>query len=145
MVAKLVPKGQLVTRDSRLATRKQGAVSLLTDARGMILCIWSPTRLWVLPGGKVEVGETPRQAQARELQEETGIVTRKATLVYQAPSIAEPGREVYVYKVDRWAVPKTGLQAEPGFEIGWLSPMFLLRTSTYAPFYLKMFEALKKP
>jgi ADP-ribose pyrophosphatase YjhB (NUDIX family) len=124
--------------------KKQGAVSLLKDARGMILCVWSPTRLWTLPGGQVEKGETPRQAQARELREETGMVTRKATLVYEAPSFADPGRQVYVYRVDKWQLPASGLKSEPGFQIGWLTPVFLLRTSTYAPFYLKMFEGMKR-
>jgi 8-oxo-dGTP diphosphatase len=32
-------------------------------------------RGWVPPGGKVESGETPREAACRELFEETGIVT----------------------------------------------------------------------
>ncbi|TMR21063.1 NUDIX hydrolase [Nonomuraea zeae] len=39
-----------------------------------VLLVQHPWRGWVPPGGRVEPGETPREAARRELQEETGLV-----------------------------------------------------------------------
>jgi 8-oxo-dGTP diphosphatase len=38
-----------------------------------VLLVHHPWRGWVPPGGRVEPGETPREAAARELFEETGV------------------------------------------------------------------------
>lgn len=40
---------------------------------GEILYVRKPKSKWALPGGKIEVGETPEQAAVRELSEETGL------------------------------------------------------------------------
>ena len=58
----------------------------LIDAAGRVLMQRRPlgkahAGLWEFPGGKVEAGESPQAALARELHEELGIVVADADLV----------------------------------------------------------------
>jgi ADP-ribose pyrophosphatase YjhB (NUDIX family) len=58
--------------------RTEGAHVLVTDDAGRILVVRT-TYLgpgWMLPGGRVERGETPHAAAAREVLEETGMRVR---------------------------------------------------------------------
>lgn len=54
------------------------AGAVVRDATGRILVVRrkNPPAAgrWSLPGGRIESGETPRQAAAREVREETGLV-----------------------------------------------------------------------
>ncbi|HEY0214238.1 MAG TPA: (deoxy)nucleoside triphosphate pyrophosphohydrolase [Paenirhodobacter sp.] len=61
------------------------AVALI-DTSGRVLLAQRPegkslAGLWEFPGGKVEPGETPEAALARELHEEIGILTNEADFV----------------------------------------------------------------
>ena len=63
--------------------RIEGAHVLAVDADGRILCVRT-TYLgpgWMLPGGRVERGETPHDAAARETLEETGMRVRVERLL----------------------------------------------------------------
>src|SRR5690554_6024480 len=60
------------------------AAGLVLKADGQLLLAQRPgdkqwSGWWELPGGKIEVGETPKQALIRELNEELGIVVTHAT------------------------------------------------------------------
>lgn len=52
---------------SAVVLRRDGRVLLVQRARAPL------TDTWTLPGGKLEPGEHPRDAAAREVREETGI------------------------------------------------------------------------
>ncbi|MCF6337345.1 MAG: Nudix family hydrolase [Gammaproteobacteria bacterium] len=59
------------------------AVAAIFDERGRVLIARRPTHvhqggLWEFPGGKVEPGETVREALARELREELGLDVQQA-------------------------------------------------------------------
>lgn len=68
MTVHLSPRHDLAPRDgASIAVFKDRKVLLVKRGRPPFAGLWS------LPGGKVEGGETPRQAACRELKEETGI------------------------------------------------------------------------
>ena len=51
------------------------------DADGRILLIQrADNRLWAMPGGAIEMGETPAEAAAREVREEAGVVVEPIAL-----------------------------------------------------------------
>jgi mutator protein MutT len=68
MTAHPPPRHDPAPRDgASIAVFKDRKVLLVKRGRAPLAGLWS------LPGGKVEGGETPRQAACRELKEETGI------------------------------------------------------------------------
>lgn len=79
------------------------AVMLPVDDRGRILLVRQyrlPARakLWELPAGKVDPGETPLQAARRELEEETGYrarVWRKLASFFVSPGYVSERMTVY--------------------------------------------------
>lgn len=108
---------------------------------GQVLYVRKPKSKWALPGGKIEAGETPKQAAARELCEETGL--SDLDLVY----LAEYEKSQVVHYVFMALIPASG-KPSPRNEIAeckWLKVKSVddLKTSEATRLIVKSF-ALQK-
>ncbi|WP_040161950.1 NUDIX hydrolase [Nigerium massiliense] len=103
------------------------AAVVLRDAAGRVAMVRKrETTMFMLPGGKIEPGETPDATACREIAEELGVALDRAHLVswgsYRTPTANEPG---FVLNSDVFAytVPVAG--AAPAAEIvelAWVDP-----------------------
>lgn len=79
---------------------------------------------WEFPGGKIETGESPEQALARELQEEVGITVAAASL-FDKLEYQFPDRHItlWFFLVESWEGEPWGKEGQPG---RWLSQRELI-------------------
>jgi 8-oxo-dGTP diphosphatase len=105
-----------VTGGERLLLVVAGA---LFDSQGRVLVQQRPVGkqmagLWEFPGGKVEVGESPKAALARELHEELGIEVAEADLKagpFESAALGDRHLILLLYVVARWSGDPVALDA----------------------------------
>lgn len=101
------------------------AAGALADAQGRILIAKRPDRahqggLWEFPGGKLEPGETPAEALARELFEELGVEIRSWRPLIRIPHDYGDRRVLLdVYRVDIFEGESIGREGQP---LAWVAP-----------------------
>ena len=107
-----------------------GAAGLIRDAEGRVLLVreshpeWEPEQEpYVIPGGKLEEGETPMDAAERELFEETGIVAKVGPLL--GVYVARGDDDVllaFVFLAEVTAGVATLPPGDEIVEVGWFDP-----------------------
>jgi len=117
---------------------------VLRDATGRVLLAQRPpgkhlAGMWEFPGGKLEPGESPRDALVRELREELGIDVLDAEPLLQIP-FDYPERILLLdtWRVDRWHGQPRSMEGQP---LQWSFPRDIAPT-TLAPADRPVLEAL---
>lgn len=112
------------------------AVVLRSSAGDVILVRKRGTQRFMLPGGKIDPGETPAAAAIREIHEELGVVLNADELeelgVFEASAANEPGKRVQGHMFTHPALPGAQPQREieemiwftPGEQRSDLAPLF---------------------
>jgi 8-oxo-dGTP diphosphatase len=101
------------------------AVSIVQAQDGRVLLAERTARqiaggFWELPGGKIEPGETPAQAAARELDEEIGIQAHalRPWIAYEHAFRTKTVR-LHFFRVDSWTGTPAGKE---GQRVAWVNP-----------------------
>jgi 8-oxo-dGTP diphosphatase len=98
---------------------------VMLDGDGRVLLAQRPpgkhlAGLWEFPGGKLEPGEAPLAALARELLEELGIVLQRAEPLIRVPChYAERELLLDAWQIDQWEGTPQSLE---GQALRWLEP-----------------------
>lgn len=113
------------------------AAVVLRDDDGRILVVRKQgTRRFMLPGGKIESGETPDQTAVREAHEELGIVLHVEQMTrlgeWTAPAANEDGRTVHGHIYEHPYVAGVTACSEIA-EVQWLTAGELRERDDIAP------------
>lgn len=102
------------------------AAALLIEPNGQTLLVRKRgTQAFMQPGGKIDAGEKPAEALARELHEELGLNIEPSDAVYlgnfSAPAVNEPGytveADLFQVTIDEPVSPAAEIE-----EVRWIDP-----------------------
>lgn len=136
----------MTLRENDRARHTLCAGAVVTDDAGRLLVVRranEPSRgLWSLPGGRVEAGELPAEAAAREVAEETGLQVEIGTLlgVVHREYVDGDGRHVTL-EIHDYAARVVGGELTAGddaLEVRWMSAADM----SAAPLTPRLLEAL---
>ncbi len=110
---------------------------VIRDGQGRVLVVRKRgTSRYMLPGGKIESGESPEQAAVRELHEEVGAELDLGSLVllgeWTAPAANEPDHVVHGHVFEHPWVPGLSVRAEIE-DLLWLHPDDMTGRDDLAP------------
>ena len=110
---------------------------VIRDVDGRVLVVRKRgTSRYMLPGGKIESGESPEQAAVRELHEEVGAELDPGSLVvlgeWTAPAANEPDHVVHGHIFEHPWVPGLSVRAEID-DLLWLHPDDMTGRDDLAP------------
>ncbi len=98
---------------ARPTVRYQGAI--VRDGAVLLICQRehaTSTTYWLLPGGRMELGETPEATVAREMREETNLIVRVERFLFE---VAAEARFAHRREHTYLCTPIAG-EAAPGHE-----------------------------
>jgi 8-oxo-dGTP pyrophosphatase MutT (NUDIX family) len=110
---------------SRISPFVAGCAAVIDQNGKLLLMRRTDNHLWAMPGGQMEVGETPAEAVVRETLEETGIqcIPKALSGIYDSRFWNKEGIQ-QIYKFTFWCEPVVGQTPVPydpveTLEIGW--------------------------
>lgn len=124
---------ELAAQDEKLAA----GVLVVRDGKVLAVSRKDDKTKWGIPGGKVDFGEDPAEAAARELKEETGLVATGLTPVFSSRD-----EEGYVMTTFVGTVTGQISTSEEGL-VRWVDTSTLLNrdTSPFSDYNAQMFAA----
>jgi 8-oxo-dGTP pyrophosphatase MutT (NUDIX family) len=110
---------------SRMSPVVAGTAAVINDKNEILLMRRSDNQLWAMPGGQMEVGESPAEAVIRETYEETGVrcIPKALSGIYDS-RFWDAGTSQQVYKFTFLCEPVNEQADAPShsnetLEIGW--------------------------